>query len=76
RISLMDGRSLIGGGNTVSQTSNVWHIEDVGDYNGDGKSDILWRHDDGATFMWLMDGIEDIGSGYTNSQTSLSWHIA
>jgi hypothetical protein len=26
------------------------------DFNGDGKSDILWRHSSGALSMWLMNG--------------------
>ena len=27
-----------------------------GDFNGDGKSDILWQNDDGTAAIWLMDG--------------------
>ena len=26
------------------------------DFNGDGKSDILWHHDSGVTAIWTMDG--------------------
>ena len=26
------------------------------DFNGDGKSDILWQHDSGLPAIWLMDG--------------------
>ena len=25
----------------------------IGDYNGDGRDDILWRHTDGTTSNWL-----------------------
>jgi hypothetical protein len=28
----------------------------TGDFNGDGKSDIIWQHDNGAAALWLMDG--------------------
>jgi hypothetical protein len=31
-----------------------WHIADVGDYNADGKDDILWRGDDGTVGEWLL----------------------
>jgi hypothetical protein len=31
-------------------------IEGTGDFNGDGKSDIIWQGDDGTAAMWLMDG--------------------
>ena len=30
-----------------------WKIADIGDYNGDGRDDILWRHDDGSIGNWL-----------------------
>ena len=32
-----------------------WQVEGTGDFNGDGKSDILWQHD-GTPAIWLMDG--------------------
>ena len=28
----------------------------VGDYNGDGMSDLLWRDTGGNTAMWFMNG--------------------
>ena len=28
-----------------------------GDFNGDGKADILWQNDNGTPAVWLMDGI-------------------
>ena len=30
----------------------------MGDFNGDGKADILWRHTSGAVDIWLMNGTE------------------
>ena len=33
-----------------------WQIKGTGDFNGDGKSDIIWQGDDGTAAMWLMDG--------------------
>ncbi len=27
--------------------SNDWHIQEAADFNGDSKSDILWRNDNG-----------------------------
>jgi hypothetical protein len=35
-----------------------WQIKGVGDFNGDGKDDIVWQHADGQAAMWLMDGTE------------------
>jgi beta-glucanase (GH16 family) len=33
-----------------------WSIAGIGDFNGDGSSDILWRNTNGALIDWTMDG--------------------
>jgi len=33
-----------------------WHIAGLADFDGDGKDDIFWRHDNGWNAIWLMDG--------------------
>ena len=38
------------GANAINST---WHVADVGDFNGDGKDDILWRHSSGEIGEWL-----------------------
>ena len=39
--------------NVLNDVSDGWHIQGVGDFNGDGRDDILWRHDDGTVTDWL-----------------------
>ncbi|HEX4996877.1 MAG TPA: FG-GAP-like repeat-containing protein, partial [Terriglobia bacterium] len=34
-----------------------------GDFDGDGRSDILWQRSDGSVALWLMDGSIPSGSG-------------
>jgi len=40
----------------------AWHVIGSGDFNGDGKSDILWQHDSGQVSIWLMDGLTPLGA--------------
>jgi hypothetical protein len=42
-------------GATVAPDAS-WHVVEVGDFNGDGRSDVLWRNDSGAMTEWLMSG--------------------
>ena len=34
----------------------TWHVMDAGDFNGDGKADILWQNNDGTPAVWLING--------------------
>jgi hypothetical protein len=38
-----------------------------GDFNGDGKADILWRNASGEVYVWLMNGTNLIGGGSSGS---------
>src|SRR5207237_369850 len=40
----------------LSTIPTSWHIQAIGDFNGDGHSDIVWRNNDGSTQLWEMDG--------------------
>jgi hypothetical protein len=48
--------------------------EAEGDYNGDGKSDILWRQTSGATTIWLMGGPAILSANGVATVDS-SWQI-
>jgi hypothetical protein len=39
-----------------------WTMVGGGDFNGDAKADILWRHTNGNVAIWLMNGTTVIGS--------------
>ena len=39
----MNGTTLASGG-AVATLPDTWQIQGTGDFNGDGKSDILWRN--------------------------------
>src|SRR5205085_221663 len=44
------------------------------DFYGIGTSDILWRNDSGAVYLWGMSGTGRIAAGSPGSATT-DWHI-
>ncbi len=58
----MNGSTLISGAGILGP-STVWRVTHIGDYNGDGKADLMWRNTtDGSITMWLMSGGTTIGA--------------
>ena len=53
---------------------NDWHLIDTGDFNGDARSDLLWRHDGGTVGTWHMNGATVI-STQAFANAPLDWHI-
>jgi len=45
-----------------------WQVIGVGDFNNDGKSDILWQNTNGQAAIWEMDGTNLIGGRCGRSQ--------
>src|SRR5258708_37677809 len=69
-------RALTTTGTMVSTATDLtWSIFGSSDFNGDGKSDILWRNRaTGENVIWLMNGTS-ISSGATFSKVDVSWCI-
>jgi|GEM_PF-5550542 len=53
------------------------NIIGVGDFNGDGKADILWRNTStGMVTMWLMNGTSKISEATILSAGNTDWTVA
>ncbi len=76
----MDGSTVLPSSGLTSTpvVANDWKISGTGDFGGDGKSDILWRNDDGRVAIWQMDGLNVLtSSGLTSiPPESFAWKIA
>jgi FG-GAP repeat len=35
----------------------TWSMAETGDFDGDGKSDLLWRDISGNNAIWFMNGV-------------------
>ncbi len=42
----------------------TWNVEGVGDFDHDGRDDILWRESGGQLAIWLVDGVRFVGDLY------------
>ena len=58
--------------------SLAWQFAGIGDFNGDGRDDVLLRHEDGRWFYYAMDGRRPIISerGVTDLTRNLAWQLA
>jgi VCBS repeat protein len=81
---LMDGSSILSssavnsGGAAVTPDAS-WHVVEIGDFNLDARTDILWRNDSGALAEWMMNGSNIVasttpGSGGGAAAPDASWH--
>ena len=65
-----------GYGGSPAPVDLSWQVVGIGDFNGDGRSDILWRHTNGQVAIWHMAGGIRIGEAYPGGQDpGMTWTI-
>lgn len=52
----------------------AWQVQGVGDFNADGRADIVWRHTSGQVALWFLDGGTFVGEAYPGAMAS-SWSL-
>src|SRR5260370_42628332 len=70
----MNGLTVISQGNISVPVTLDWQIAGVGDINGDGTADIIWRNfTSGDVYGWLMNGLAVAGQGFISVPIPLHW---
>src|SRR2546430_17526404 len=74
----MDGPQVQAeGGVAHAAVPSDWHVQGVGDFNGDGNSDFLWRQDgSGQVYVWEMNGQQVQAEGaVAHAPVTNDWHV-
>jgi hypothetical protein len=72
-ITLVDGVLL-----TPQRVPDTpWRIVGSGDFDGDGRVDLAWQHDDGRVAVWLMNGTSRLDVQYFSPSRILpvEWQV-
>src|SRR5205809_7237478 len=64
----MNGWTIAAQGLVSAVGEQAWQVKGIGDFDGDGRADILWRNaSTGENYIWLMNGLS------TASQCSVNF---
>jgi VCBS repeat-containing protein len=74
QISLMDGANTAASA-TITGPGAGYTAIGTGDFNGDGKSDILFSDASGNALVWTMDGTDHVGSANFAKPAGTGWAL-
>lgn len=63
-------------GQSLGAVGLDWSVAAIGDYDGDGRADVLFRNADGRVYLWNSNDTGPVGfTGQGLGQTATDWHI-
>ena len=71
----MNGAQVSNSAYITTLPPSTWLLKDTGDYNGDGKSDILWQNTSGDLYDWTMNGSQVTNSSYVTTMPVSQWSL-
>jgi hypothetical protein len=72
----MDGTTVLAESYVGTVPDTQFRIQAAGDYNGDGKADILWRNIvQGDVWVWLMNGAVKLSETYVGTVPDTGYQI-
>src|SRR5205809_723236 len=76
-IYLMNGLSIASAGSVRSVDPRAgWEGQGSGDFDGDGKADILWRNSStGENYLYVMNGLTIASEGYLRTVVDQAWQV-
>jgi hypothetical protein len=75
-IDFMNGTTVAHGAPTQWQVGESWQVAGLGDYAGEGKTDILFQNAiSGETYMWMMNGASVVSGAPTSEQAGPAWTV-
>ena len=70
-VSVWEGGQPAGAGTVAASMPASWHLDGIGDFDGNGHGDILWMSDSGSVAIW-DNGV----TGHTIATgMPASWHV-
>ena len=68
-------------GGSPATPNSSWNVAGIGDFNGDGKDDVLWRNTNGSLVDWTMNGSQvtasqQVTTGGSAATPDSSWSVA
>src|SRR3989441_11975157 len=72
----MAGSDIAAGGVLGTVAESAWQVKGIGDFDGDGKADILWRNSaTGQNYLYVMNGLTIASEGYLRTVADQAWQV-